>query len=261
MQFYTNTTIMVISGQQRNNGTGAIQHVKFRHVCKLDFLSSKPHWQFHAHPFLLYQHVQTLLTFTISIIPRHSDFADFHNVYYIKIFRLCWLSQFLFYQDIQTLLTFTICIISGHSDFANFHILKRVWLQIFRLKSPLLATSNNNSSNTHDSGWKKMHAYKFHFSKKQTQTNTLSPNYALSDDTNSALKSWTLAMPLQLPSVFNVIMQAKGKCFFFFNPQDPTYVQKERDVTHPWCRWSWKVGHRQRVVAVQHGLKRWHSMR
>ena len=81
---------------------------------------------------------QDIQTFTISIIPGHSDFADFHN----------------FYQDIQTLLTFTISVISGHSDFADFDILKRVWLQMFWLKSPLPATSNNNinSSNTQDSG-------------------------------------------------------------------------------------------------------------
>ena len=126
---------MVTSGQQLNNGTGTIQHVRFQHVCKLDFISSKPHQQFHAHPFL----------------SACSDFADFHNFYYIRTFRL---SQFLLYQDIQTLLTFTISVISGHSDFADFDILKRVWLQMFWLKSPLLATSNNNinSSNTQDSG-------------------------------------------------------------------------------------------------------------
>ena len=76
--------------------------------------------------FLLYQDIQTLLTFTISIISGHSDF---HNFYCIRTFRLCWFSQLLLHQDIQTLLTLTISIrsfrlsqfLSGHSDIADFH--------------------------------------------------------------------------------------------------------------------------------------------
>ena len=125
--------------------------------------------------FLLYQDIQT---FTISIIPGHSDFADFHN----------------FYQDIQTLLTFTISVISGHSDSADFDILKRVWLQMFWLKSPLLATSNNNtnSSNTQDSGWKKIHAYKFNFSEKQTHTNCQARSLQITLPTMTLTVLWNL---------------------------------------------------------------------
>ena len=76
--------------------------------------------------FLLYQDIQTLLTFTMSITSRYSDFADFHNFYSIRTFRLCWLSQFVLYQDIQTLLTFTF---SKESGFRFFGWRVPYWLQ------------------------------------------------------------------------------------------------------------------------------------
>ena len=304
---------MVTSGQQRNNGTGAIQHVRFQPGCKLDFISSKPHQQFHAHSFLFYQHVQTLPTFTISVISGHSDFADFHYFYYIRTFRLL---QFLLYQDIQTLLifttsitsrysdfadfdnfcqdiqTFTISIrtfrhcwlsqfLSGHSDFADFH--NFYYIRTFRL---LLTFTFSKESGFRCFGWRVPYwlqatitstavTHRTLGERKYTHTNSIflkskhtqTVKHALSKlcsqrwhQQRSEILNTCNASSASLSFQCNHTRENASFFLFLLNPQDPTHVQNERDGTHPWCCWSWKVGRRQRIVAVQHGLKRWHLL-
>ena len=72
------------------------------------------------------QHVQTLLTFTISVISGHSDFYNFYCIrtFRLLIFTISITSRYSdfadfdnFYQDIQTLLTLTFSKESGFRCF------------------------------------------------------------------------------------------------------------------------------------------------